>query len=562
MDASADGDEEGKQTAWLLEDGCRLSRSRLWPLMRSFYASAGAEAWKGGEVPSFITSNAFIAHRYALMLRAWWRDCKRAAACGEQAVVVEVGAGSGKLGFLVIRALQQLIGKDELARMKLLYVLTDAAASNVDAWQAQPQLAELIADNLVDVAVWDPTAQSELHLLCSNRPLDWSAQPIAVIANYFFDSLPCDALRVLHGSLQKCLVSLSLPYAPVEPLPDSVLADVIAEWHFQAVDGSCTADAFAKEIVDALAAEKGGAEAVGGDDGLRSCLQQLLAAYAESLSEREATFLLPIDALRVLLRLQRLCSSGLFLLAADKATVRLSELHDGEPCFDVHGSISFLANFHAMRLWAELAGAAVAQCTTDSSAPLSVTALCFAAWADGSAAEEPLCIQQQFEEAVEAFGPSDFYRIDRSLLVPRLELKAAMAFLRLSRWDADMFYKLRGPLFDGVRKSPHGSAMSTLLAGLRTVERHYFLLDGTDVPFELGRLYYSCGRYMQALRCYRMSETMHGSHHATVHNQALCLYHCKQRKLAAAAFRSALRIKADYGPALRWLERVEAELDE
>lgn len=63
----------------VLEPPTRLSSSVLWRLMDEFYSRQGASAWQNGVVPSFITSNMFIARTYAKLALAFWAD---AAAAG------------------------------------------------------------------------------------------------------------------------------------------------------------------------------------------------------------------------------------------------------------------------------------------------------------------------------------------------------------------------------------------------------------------------------------------------------------------------------------------------
>jgi hypothetical protein len=55
----------------------------------------------------------------------------------EKCLAAQVGAGHGKLGFLVLRQLQQLRAQLALSRaaggdvQKIVYIMSDAAASNV-----------------------------------------------------------------------------------------------------------------------------------------------------------------------------------------------------------------------------------------------------------------------------------------------------------------------------------------------------------------------------------------------------------------------------------------------
>lgn len=65
----------------LLEPAKPLRESLLWKLQAAFYAAQGMNAWASAVVPSFVTSNTFIAAAYAKViigfLRDWFLRCAR-----------------------------------------------------------------------------------------------------------------------------------------------------------------------------------------------------------------------------------------------------------------------------------------------------------------------------------------------------------------------------------------------------------------------------------------------------------------------------------------------------
>jgi hypothetical protein len=50
-----------------------LNNSILWEMQRAYYDSTGTDAWESGVVPSFITTNAFIARSYARLVLSYLR---------------------------------------------------------------------------------------------------------------------------------------------------------------------------------------------------------------------------------------------------------------------------------------------------------------------------------------------------------------------------------------------------------------------------------------------------------------------------------------------------------
>jgi hypothetical protein len=95
-----------------LEDFTRCSESHLWKLMMSFYDRKGIESWSQGVVPHFITCNSFIGKAYAKVLQGFIRD----AVCGgqmsldtsEPLYIVELGTGSGKFSYYMLKALEEM----------------------------------------------------------------------------------------------------------------------------------------------------------------------------------------------------------------------------------------------------------------------------------------------------------------------------------------------------------------------------------------------------------------------------------------------------------------------
>src|SRR5262245_52497006 len=84
-----------------LEQDQRLSDSLIWTLQRESYRRLGTQAWTSGQLPWYVTSNAFIARAYARMVVGWLRDLLAAGAVdrGQPLYVIELASGSGHFGF-------------------------------------------------------------------------------------------------------------------------------------------------------------------------------------------------------------------------------------------------------------------------------------------------------------------------------------------------------------------------------------------------------------------------------------------------------------------------------
>jgi hypothetical protein len=187
---------EGPPRPVLIEDARPLRDSGLWRLNRAFYEAQGLRAWSSSVVPHFVTSNAAVAKAYARVVLGVLRDTY-AGGAGERGpapgadpakpvYIVELGAGHGKLGYLIVETLLRyrsfypphgVPGPDSGgggggspqprtvpgAGIPFKYVLTDAVAATVEAWTAHPSLRDFIAAGVLDVAVFDAERDSQVR---------------------------------------------------------------------------------------------------------------------------------------------------------------------------------------------------------------------------------------------------------------------------------------------------------------------------------------------------------------------------------------------------------------
>ena len=72
-----EGHEASSSKVHLVEAGVRFSQSLLWRLLPLWYEEAGQRAWGVEAVPSYITSNAYIARTYCHLFVAFVRDLQR-----------------------------------------------------------------------------------------------------------------------------------------------------------------------------------------------------------------------------------------------------------------------------------------------------------------------------------------------------------------------------------------------------------------------------------------------------------------------------------------------------
>ena len=522
----------GSPATNLLEEGVRLSDSLLWNLQRAYYTREGIEAWKSGTVPSYITTNAFIATAYARVLHAFLTDQALSAEGPPPRVhIVELGAGHGRFGFLVLKRLTQLVKTSPAPTAPFRYVMTDLADKNIAYWRENSFLKPFIDRGQLDFARFDVERGDALELMVSGETLskDAQADALVVVANYIFDSLTVDVFQVAEGALKECRVSLKSPKRKEPDLGDPALIERI-EVDYEQVDA---------------------AQDTYGD----AALDGILDTYRKGLGD--TTFLLPVGALKGIRSLEALTAGQLMVLSADKGYNHAHQLlGQSPPSLVRHGSFSFNVNYHAIGLYFRQQGGFSLH-TSERGGSIEVSAFLRRG---GPGESHQTCLA--FQREVEDFGPVDFFLLQRDAAklegVPSLQY--CLAFLRLSGYDAEIFYDLRVHLREQV-EGAHGDSQQEVSRALERVwGNFYFLGNERDVPFAMGRIYHRMGQYQQAILYYQHSIRLFGDDRATFYNIGLCHYKVGQAAAALHFFDKSLEVDPSYSFARDWKLRVQAEM--
>jgi hypothetical protein len=464
----------------------RLSRTRIWDVQRSYFEEQGPRAWSSGAVPHYVTSNPYLAQAFAEFVLGFARDLGHAPEPGCPLHVVELGAGCGRLGYHLARA---LIASPELRALgwRPVYVLTDLSERTVDWWRAHPWLAPLIAAGHVDVARLDLERDTELVLRASGRVLspDAPAGAMVVVANYLFDSLPQDAFTARGGALFERVCRAE------------VTADV-AGAGFAHVE---------------LAFEERPAEAAGyyGDE-----RDALLGAYRGV----EGAFTFPCAALRALARLRDLAGGPLLVLSADRGGAWLDDVVDrgDDECgpLALHGSASMTVNYHAIGAWSLAHGGAWMHLDHDHRA-LEVCAFVLGL-------DERASTLGAYERAIARRGPDDFYSVKR--IVARhhddLDLSELLAYLRLSGHDPKLFLDSAPAIRRALTDASARDKADLALVIARTWDAYFPIGEEHDLAAALAQLCVDLGRWRDAIALYAESIALHGERSDVARRLAVC----------------------------------------
>lgn len=499
---------------------CRLSHSPLWTLQRRWFEEAGADAWQPGRVPHYVTGNPRLANAYAAVLLGFLRGAQPAEG-GEPPTVVELGAGSGRFGFLMVNALLALRARSPRPDQPFRYVLTDVAERTLAFWRDHPQLQPLFEAGVLDIGRFDAERDATLRLERAGivlEPGGGGRAPLAVIANYVFDGLPQDVFAVEDGKLQDWLLELRPAPEEEESAPETdALAGLEPVWHAAPT-----------------------AEPPYPDPDLCG----LLDRYRTAL--RRTVFTVPTAALRCLERLATLAEARPFLLlAGDRGETTLQGL-DGRtaPGLARHGSVSFPVNFDALGHRVERLDGSVLR-GTHRHASLALWGALLGC--DAATVAET---RYAWELAIEQARPDDFFHVRRGVQdhYDKLDGGRLLALLRLSHWDPRVLQRIEPHLWERLDEFD-AADRADLAAAVRLAFANHFEIgvDG-DLPHLCGLLLHALDDHDGALALYALSLERHGHDPRTYWNMGLSAYALGRMEEAAALFAAARNVDPDFVP--------------
>jgi tetratricopeptide (TPR) repeat protein len=519
----------------LLEQGKRLSESLIWRLQRDFFEQQGVEAWRQSTVPHYITSNPTVARTYAEIVFGFLRDraaISSARCSGSQPIyLVELGAGSGRLAYHFLKKLGDLCSRTPFRMPEYRYVLTDLPARNLDFWRQHPRLQPFVEQGLLDFAPFDAEKDDMLKLETPGETIQPGslAQPVVVIANYFFDSIPQDLFYFEDGKLFECRISLRSPFAYDKAMPAELLEHMKVEYDYHSVELPYYGNIY---------------------------LDGLLDEYRQTLNENYRLF--PHVGLHCLDRLKSLSGEGLMLLSADKGYHSLEDLTGrSTPSIVRHGSVSLLVNFHSIRRFCEMQGGLA---LFSGRRHLSLDVACLLMLPD---AERYAETRLAHSRVVEEFSPDDFFSIKKHFeqSINGMAFQEVLAYLRLSGHDPHLFIQLVPRLHELLPGISAPERRELLEAISEVWDIYYPIGEAQDLAFDMGTLLYQLDEYEDALTYFRHSIGGYGPRAATLTNMALCQYMLGDMEAARASVESALAQAPDNEAALALKREMEKALE-
>lgn len=453
----------------------RFSEAPIWHINRKYYEEEGLKAWNNDQVPQYITCNPMIATAYAEMLFGFMQDRAGKEHYSEPILIVELGAGAGRFAFHVLHELCQLIDYAGISVPPFRYIMTDLAMNNVTAWRRHPALQSFIEKGILDFARYDAVQDTVLNLVVSGETINKGTllQPLVIIGNYFFDSIPQELLYIGEGQIYEADVFVEYPEQMDTLKPSQLLNQISLQYEHR------RAPEYEQESYP---------------------YRDVIAFYQEQLEDSHVLF--PVEGLACLARLNELTQAGFLLLTADKGDHLIDNWKFAEPPELVfHGSFSLTANYHAMEQVYKQKGA-ITLFPPHHYKNINIGCMIHT--------DQPLGYVQTrlaYRRFIERFGPDEFFSmkewVDRN--IDSMELQPILSFWRLGGYDAEFFIqstkRISSLLFDA-----NDEELEDILRGIRIMWSTFYVMEQRyDLALEAGLLLFEMENYMESKRFLEIS---------------------------------------------------------
>lgn len=490
-----------------------FAQSYIWQLQRDYFNSVGIDAWRSGAVPHYITSNPVMGKTYAELVLALLRDLALRGQRTETVYLLELGAGHGRLCYHFFKHFEKYYEHSALPLPPFCYVLSDFTDANLAFLQAQPRLQPYLSLGWLDIARFDVETSSELTLRCTGRTLGPAAlaQPLLVVANYFFDTIPQDLFRIKNQTLAHGLLTLTTEADPATLTPAELIAALKLTYKYRVAQPPIYPH--------------------------EPAFNDLLEIYRQQL--RNTHLLFPHIGLRCLQRLQQLAPPGLVLLTADKGEHHLARLdRRPAPKLTTHGSFSLSVNYHAFSAYCTQQGGLA---LFPRQQPASLDLGCLLFLAEPATYKETLNAYLRF---VNDYGPDDFFSLKKLVEThfATLTVRDILAILKLSGYDAHLFGQMFPRLQQVLPEISQAERQNLLHATHQVWDTYYPLGEKLDLAFALGFLLMALDFYPEARFYFQMSRKIYGEKPETLYNLAVC-YAQEGALTEARAMVAALRVQ-------------------
>lgn len=471
----------------------RVSESLLWKLQVEAYIQFGVKAWSQKGVPSYLTSNPSTAFKYAKIVFAYIQEslANQSLKREEPLYILDLGAGTGRFGFLFLKELKASLQTLQQP-VSICYVMTDIVEQNLIFLQEHPFLQNEIKSGHLDFAYYHHAYKTEkIKLRISNRLLE-PVNPLIVIANYFFDTIPQDLFRVVNGKLEEGRITLSSEKSVTDP-------SIINHLQYQYAYFPLGEENYYPDFPEA---------------------SEILSLYQKLFDG--SYFLFPIGAMESIRYFTRLAPNWMWLAGDQGLSTEDQVKKNGEPKISLHGSFSIAVSYHALAQFFERLGGHAWLEKNPNPLFVVLTAV------SGKANQFP-ATGLAFKEQIEAFSPADYWTLVSEAENTELTLDHLLELIKLGNWDPmnlhAFFEKIRRMLPSGEDRQK-----KFLVQAIEGVWNNFYPISADEGAFllNLGVLLYEIGDFEEALKFFERSKKLLTDDNAAVRqNIILCLERLK-----------------------------------
>ncbi|MBU3130248.1 tetratricopeptide repeat protein [Clostridium tagluense] len=490
-----------EHTDIIIEAEKQLSQSMLWKLQKDFFSNQGPEAWTRGIVPQYITTNPYIANLYAKTIFGYCRDYVTRTDIDKNSTIyiMELASGVGRFTYTFLKRFLHIIENSSLKGLKFKYIVTDFSEKNIEYWQNHSFLKPYFDCGILDCATFDIAKDDQLKLRNSGEILARGKlkNPLILIANYTFDSLPQDTFYVNKGEIFEGLITVTSPKVKADAEDKSILAGLDYYYTDNQIQGGNYYE----------------------DDNFND----ILVYYKNHLED--TSFSLPIMAMRCISRLKRLFNDDIILISADKGYKdEKAMLKNSHPFLSKHGCISMTVNFHSLeQYFKNIGGKAIHSIYEHENINMSLFVLT-------NSSHNFVETTMAYNEIIESIGPDDFYILKKAVvpLSESLETKEILTFLRFTVWDARTFQEVYNILLERI-DTEENFPTEELIIVMNKVWEHYFPIgEEGDLAYYIGLLFSYIGNDNDALRFFQYSYELYGATSEIYYRIGVCFYNLRK----------------------------------
>lgn len=506
----------------------RFDQSIIWSLLHRFYMEAGPEAWSNKIVPQRSTSNAFCADTYASIVASFFKELV-AEGNSQPPLIIELGGGSGRFCWQFLNRLfnYHFAGSNDCPAFT--YLLTDGSTKNVENWKKKERFAPLVESGVLEFAQLliesDPVIRTEKGDL---KPKDVANRPVIIIANYLFDSIASNMVRVRDHQIEQVYVEAQSTTRDFLKKPITSFESVTERFESRPITGDPTGHSVIDAALRRYAKKPGDFHVV---------VPQICLEFVEKFLDRD---------------------TPLLLLAGDLAYSDPSEFKLQSPLI----FSTYFAHYTNMHLFGELFGAygGAMQSQRHKDANFSCNLLSL----PGKKRWQDLTLARTRETALtllKDFNPYDAHEIIEMIEgnAGEMSIRQVMALIRFSKFDPEVAAACIRPILFNIEQGEEDIDREQLYETFMEAFRAY-LPDGSDVIFDCGiaQIFIQLGYYVQALNLIEHTIREFGENAPRLYEKSLALYHLGDAARAEALMRAAANMDPHFLPA----QRVIADLFE